>query len=149
MTIRWHWGVGVGVVYGIFAASTLGFVAFAMSRPVSLVSDDYYADSLREDQKRAAVANARALGDRVRVSNADGRTLAVTLPVEQPRTVSGTVTLYRASDAAADRVVALALQADGTQRIPLRELHAGQWLVRLRWTGDGRDFYVEQAIEVR
>jgi hypothetical protein len=57
--------------------------------------------------------------------------------------------LYRASDAGADRAVALALRPDGTQRIPLGDLQAGQWLVRLRWTDTGRDFYVEQGIEVR
>src|SRR4051794_37626689 len=149
MSIRWHWGVGVTVVYTLFATSTVGFVAFAMSRPVSLVSDDYYEQSLQVDRQREAAANARALGDRVAIDTGTGEVLIAHLPVEQATALTGTITPYRSSDASADRVFTLAPAADGTQRVPLVGLQKGQWLAKLHWTVGGREFYVEQPVELR
>jgi hypothetical protein len=54
--MRLNWGTGVAAAYLLFAIATGGFAAFAMSRPVLLVSPDYYADSLgrrgRANQQR-------------------------------------------------------------------------------------------------
>ena len=63
MKMRVHWGVAVAVFYTAFALSTVGFVAFAMTRDVDLVSDDYYAQALAHDRHMQAVANGDALGD--------------------------------------------------------------------------------------
>ena len=127
----------------------MAFVAFAMSRPVSLVRDDYYEDSLREDQKREAEANARALGDRLAVMVTESGDLMLSFPAEQAGIAKGTATLYRASDPSADRDVPLQLAPDGTQKIPLRGLSPGHWLVKVRWSAGQRDFYVEQAATIR
>jgi len=148
MTLKWNWGTGIALVYTTFALSTMGFVAFAMSRPVSLVRDDYYEQSLLEDAKRDAVANAAALGPRVTLTRTDDQALVVHLPAEQAR-AAGSLTLYRASDPSSDRVFALALRGDGTQLVPLHGLRPGHWLAQLRWTANGRAYYTEQPLVVR
>ncbi len=148
MTLKWNWGTGIALAYSTFALATLGFVTFAMSRPVSLVSDDYYEQSLREDARRDAIANATSLGLAVTLTRTDSQDLVVHLPREQAG-ASGTLTFYRASDAARDRVIPLALRADGTQPVSLRGLDAGQWLAQLRWTANGRAYYIEQPLVVR
>ena len=66
--MKWNWGTGIAATYIMFAAATSGFVVFAMSRPVSLVTPDYYAESLREDQLMAARANAQRLGSAVSIA---------------------------------------------------------------------------------
>ena len=56
MKIRVHWGVAVAVFYTAFALSTVGFVAFAMTRDVDLVSVDYYqqiAENIETDNMEA------------------------------------------------------------------------------------------------
>ena len=148
MTLKWNWGTGIALAYSAFALSTMGFVTFAMRRPVSLVSDDYYEQSLREDAKRDAVANAASLGSRVALTRIDDGNLVVHLPAEQAG-AAGSLTLYRASDAARDRVVPLVLRADGTQLVPLHGLEAGRWLAQLRWTVNGHAYYTEQPLVVR
>lgn len=148
MRLTWNWGTGIVVLYSAFALSTMGFVAFAMSRPVSLVSDDYYEQSLREDAKREAVGNAAALGARVSIAVTAQDRLDLRLPVEQMPSAGGTITFYRASDAAQDRVVALKMASDGTQSVPLQGLASGQWLAKVQWTAHGRDFYLERPVVV-
>ena len=67
MKIRFHLGVAVVIFYVVFALSTVGFVVFAMSQDVDLVSSDYYARSLQHDRHMQAVANGGALGAALRI----------------------------------------------------------------------------------
>jgi hypothetical protein len=144
-----NWGVGVAATYILFAAATGGFVAFAMSRPVSLVRPDYYADSLREDQHLAAARNAQTLGATLEVQS-DGRDrIHLSVPPAHAPVTAGTVTLYRASDAAADRTFALHPDLNGEQDVDVRGLARGFWLVQLRWKADGRDYYFEQPVTLK
>ena len=149
MTYRFNWGTGVALTYAVFALATAGFVVFALGRPVALVRADYYAESLRQDARMAAVRNARGLGAAVSVVETGGRQAVVSLPLEQARVARGTVTLYRASDPGADRVLDLAPDAGGRQRISFDGLPAGQWIVQVRWSAGGREYYLEQAMTSR
>ena len=148
MRIRLNWGTGIALVYTAFAAATTGFVAFAMGRPVELVSADYYQQSLEQDSRIAAEKNAADLGVVLAVDESDAHA-TVTLPPSQARDARGTVTLYRPSDSHADRVLPLRLGADGTQRVPLDRLASGRWVVQVRWSSAGRDYYVEGGVHVR
>ena len=144
--LRLHWGTGIAAVYTIFAASTMGFVLFALSRPVDLVSADYYERSLTHDARLAAIARADALGPGLRLEiDARGDAIAIALPPEQAA-AQGQVTLYRPSDASADRTFTLAVDRDGHQRIPLAGLATGRWLVRVEWTAGGLTYYRERAL---
>jgi hypothetical protein len=148
MRIRLHWGTGVALVYSAFALGTLGFVAFAMGRPPTLVSPQYYGRALAHDQRMAAAANARTLGPApdVRLTT-DGTEMVLQLPASHAASARGTLTLYRASDAGADRVVALSLAPDGRQRVSLDGLAGGRWRVQVEWTVDGRPYYYERPFD--
>ena len=139
--IRWNWGTGIALVYLAFATGTLGFVAFAVSQPVQLVSADYYAQALSFDGRQAAVHRADALGSSLDVT-LDGRTLRIRLPQDD---ASGSVALYRPSDAATDQARALAI-VRGEQRLDLQSLAPGRWVVKMKWTSGGLDYYREQTL---
>lgn len=147
MKLRMNWGVGIALFYTAFAVSTVGFVAFAMTRNVELVSDDYYARALAHDGHMQAVANADALGTAVgaRVSDAG---IEVRVPAAMAALVRGTATLYRAADARADRRVDLVMHADGTQTIPIGGLAPGRWRIQLQWSAADRDYYAERDLRI-
>lgn len=149
MKPRMNWAVGIVVSYVVFAAGTTGFVLYAMHRPVDLVSADYYAESLRQDRQTAAERNTQDLNGAASVRQTGDRAVAVSLPAAQARDASGTITLYRPSDASADRVVALKVDAAGRQEVSLDGLRAGAWSARVRWTAQGREFYLEQRVFAR
>jgi nitrogen fixation protein FixH len=146
--MRWNWGTGIAATYALFVLGTSGFVTFAIGRPVSLVREDYYAESLRQDDQARAVENARALGASVAVVNLDAQHLAISLPPSTAVGARGTVTLYRAADSKADRVLDLALDPTGRQVLPTAGMVRGHWIVQLRWTADGREYYYEQRVIV-
>ena len=144
-----NWGTGIAATYIIFAAATGGFVAFAMSRPVSLVSPDYYADSLREDQQLAAIRNAQALATPPTVQWDGQDRIHISVPAAHASEARGSVTLYRASDVSADRTFDLTPDIQGGQDIRIRNLAKGLWLVKLRWSVNGREYYFEQPVTLR
>lgn len=149
MKIRFNWGLGIALTYGIFAASTLGFVAFALGQPVELVSADYYAQSLAVDARTDAVRRAGALGTRIRIDrDPDGQALMLTLPAEHAG-ATGTVTLYRPSNAGSDRAMAISLDAAGIQRISIAGLARGRWVLKIDWQVRGDRFYREQALDLK
>ena len=147
-SIGWiNWGAAIAAVYIVFAASTLGFVAFAMSHPVQLVSPDYYERSLQQDQRAEAGERARALGERLRVElDAGAGVLAVTVPPEAATGARGTITLYRPSDVHADRTMPLALDGAGRQQLRTAALARGRWLVRIDWIAGGRSYLHEVVV---
>lgn len=149
MTRSFHWGTALALAYGSFVAVTIAFVVFALGRPVSLVRPDYYAASLQQDQRAEAIANASALGSAVSLTNPTGRRLRLALPREHAVGASGTITLYRASDPAADRIVDLAVDTAGRQDISLDGMAAGQWVAQARWRAGGREFYLETPVVAR
>jgi hypothetical protein len=150
MSMRsFNWGHGVGLVYTAFAIATIGFVTFAMGTPVDLVSDDYYALSLRQDARMEAERNAGTLRPAPAVVQAAGGAAVFSLSPEQAAGAAGTITLYRPSDAAADRTVALDLGADGRQQVALEGLAQGRWILQVRWSAAGREYYFEQPVIVR
>lgn len=147
--MRWNWGTGIAAVYTAFAVATTGLVVFAMGRPVDLVAPDYYARSLRQDERLQAMRNARDLGPAFSLTQTEGRAVTVAMAPAHAAAAKGTITLYRASDAAADRVFELSPDADGRQHVPLDGLLAGHWIVQLDWSAAGRTYYAEQAVLVR
>jgi nitrogen fixation protein FixH len=147
--IRFNWGTGIAMVYTAFAAATTGFVTFAMGRPVELVSADYYEQSLKQDGRIAAERNAADVGTTISIDDSNARVATIAFPPSQVRGAQGTVTLYRPSDSRADRTLPLQLGADGVQHVPLDRLAAGRWVVQVRWSSAGRDYYVERGVYLR
>jgi nitrogen fixation protein FixH len=145
--IRMNWGTGSACAYALFAVSTLGMVAFAMTQPVELVSGDYYQRSLELDRRMEATANARALGPALELwVDADNRSITVQVP-ETPAITGGAITLYRPSSEAADRHVPFE-PARGRQVVETAGLLAGRWVVKIEWSAAGRPFYHEAVVSL-
>jgi len=147
---NWNWGYGIATVYTVFALATIGFAWFAISRPVDLVSEDYYARSLDHDRHQMAVTNGRLLGRSLAADVApDGRQVVVTWPPEQLARLTGEARLYRPSNADDDRQWPIAPDAEGRQRFTLDDLPAGRWVLQLDWRAAPNDFYVEIPVMAR
>jgi nitrogen fixation protein FixH len=150
MTIRFHLGVAVVVFYVVFALSTVGFVLFAMSQDVDLVSSDYYARGLQHDRHMQAVANAGALGATLRIEvDREAEQVRVQFPPVMAPRLAGSATLYRPASAREDRAVPIIPSATGAIAMSTSGLTAGHWRLQLQWTADGRDFYVERELMLR
>jgi len=143
-----NWGGGIAIVYLLFAGATIGFVSFAMGRRVELVSPDYYDQALHQDDRMQAERNARALGAALSVTQVEPAVVVLSLPRDQRGRLHGTLTLYRPSNERADREAPITLDANGRQEISLAGLARGRWLLRARWSVEGRGYYLEHPVLV-
>jgi len=148
MTIKLDWGTGIALVYAVFAAATTGFVTFAMSRTVDLVSDDYYVQALHQDERMEAERNTQALRPSPSAARSGPSAIVLSLPRAHAASASGTITWYRPSDSSADRVETLGVDPDGRQQVSLAALARGRWLLQVRWSAEGRAYYFEEAVFV-
>lgn len=150
MTRYWHWGTKAALIYGLFATGTLTMVGIAINQRTDLVTPDYYARALRQDERMAATANAQALGAGFSAElDGDG-----TLHVHWPHAPeAGTITLYRPANADLDRSVDITSPAQGNshhQRVPLAGMSSGVWRVQVAWTaGGGQPYYAEREVIIR
>lgn len=149
MKSRWNWGTAAAAAYVLFVAGTLSMVALAMERPVDLVSPDYYADSLKQDQRMAAIAHVTALDADVKASvEVSTRSITIAIPPRAAAGATGTVTLYRPSNALADRVVPLAVDRTSIVRVSTDGLIPGRWVLKVDWQAQDTAYYFEQTISL-
>ncbi len=134
------WPVGLVVFLGVFVACVVSFGVFAVRQPQDLVSPDYYDREIRYQEHIDRVARAGAASSGMSVSvDVATRTLALALS----RGAVGQVEFYRPANAQWDRILPLALDTEGCQRIDLSGLQAGLWRIRVVWSVGGLDYLRE------
>ncbi|HXP59194.1 MAG TPA: FixH family protein [Dongiaceae bacterium] len=149
-TTRNLWPYGIILTFVLFISGTATLVFVACSQKVDLVSDDYYEQELRYQQQVDRLDHTQNLHGAAAVTF-DPAALSITIslpatPVQLP--ILGRICLYRPSDVRLDREVALAVDAAGTQHVDASKLQTGLWRVRVFWTADGKDYFVDRSIVV-
>jgi hypothetical protein len=56
------------------------------------------------------------------------------------------IEFYRPSSPALDRAFPLAPGADASQAVDVSKLATGLWVVRVKWSAGGQDYFLEQKI---
>ena len=76
------------------------------------------------------------------------QSIVITLPEAKAAGATGSIHLYRPSDARLDRELPLALTTDGTQRLDTKKLSDGLWKVRVKWNANGQEYFLDQPVIV-
>jgi hypothetical protein len=138
-----NWGWRIAIVYTFFAVSTIGFVAFAMTKKVELVRADYYEHSLEHDATSAARARATALDDAVKI-NETAQKITVLLPAHHAN-ASGKITFYRPSAVSLDRSITI---VKGSAEALTSDLLPGRYRLVIEWKHNSQDYLAERNIEI-
>lgn len=140
-----NWGNRVLLVFVLFGGGMSYMVWRCIQMPVDLVSKEYYKEELAYQQVIDGTRHANALSAAVElVITAEG--VRIKLPAEmRQKSVEGAVRFYCAADAARDRKVTLAPDAEGNQLIPRNMLVAGQYIVSVNWDAAGTNYFSQQA----
>jgi hypothetical protein len=149
-TSRNLWPLGIIVTFVLFFAGTVGLVVMAFSQKVDLVSADYYEQELKFQGRIDRAERTRRAPSQASVAyDAGGKCITVSLPADQAgHDVSGRIELYRPSASGLDRAVKLEPDTKGIQRVDAAGMVPGLWKVRVSWTVEKQDYFLDQKVVV-
>lgn len=142
------WAIGIAALYAVFAAGVIGIVAIAMNQRYDLVSDEYYQESLRQDDKAAALQRGAEAFRDLAYRKDEGAIVLEVSSADAAGDDSVEVRFYRPSDKYSDRSSRTAFSAPGTVRIPTAGYAAGVWKVSFRWKGPRGEYLVERKLSL-
>lgn len=144
------WPLGIVLTLVAFFAGTVGLVVMACSQRVDLVSPDYYERELKFQSRIDQVERTRHAASQAAVAyDAAAKCITVSLPADQAgRDITGRIELYRPSAAGLDRAVNLAPDPKGVQHLDAAGLAPGLWKVRVSWTVEHQDYFLDEKVVV-
>jgi len=149
-TSRNLWPLGIILTLVFFFAGTVGLIVMACSQHADLVRPDYYEQELKFQNRIDQVERThRAAGQASVAYDAAGKCIVISLPPDQAaREINGRIELYRPAAAGLDRTVKLVPDPRGVQRLDAAGLAPGLWKVRVSWTVQQEDYYLDQKVVV-
>lgn len=148
-----RWNPWPASIVAFFTAAILGcggFVAFCTRHPADLVTKDYYEQEVRYQGQIERMQRAEGRAQLASVSyDATSKAIRIALaPSGSQAIASGSIQLYRPAAVNQDRQLKLAPDANGMQTIDAGQLAPGLWKVRVSWSAEGQDYFMDRKIIV-
>lgn len=147
---KWNpWPVAIIAYFSVAVTGCVTFVIFCSRHPVDLVAADYYEQEVKYQSRMDSLQAAKsgAVGSHVSY-DARAQSIVVSLASAPQQAVSGTIQLYRPSAMNQDKMVRLAPDANGMQKIDAAGLAPGLWKVRVSWQAEQREYLIDQTVVV-
>ncbi len=144
------WPYGIIATLVVFACGLAVIAVTAVRQNMDLVRNDYYEADLRYQTQIDRLNRTAGLADETAIEfRAAERTIELRLPAGHgARHPSGSIQIYRPSDAALDRQLELATDATGLQRIDAREMVSGLWKLKVTWQVGGEEYFVDRVVVI-
>lgn len=144
-----NWGKAIALSLIGFAAMLATLFVIGSRHMESLVTEEYYAEELRYQERIDAQARAHALSTPVRFDAADDR-IVLNFPAELAgKTITGTLTLLRPNDANGDRTIAIGPLTDAAFASGPLGLSMGRYDASLDWQVDGVSYHSADKLVVQ
>lgn len=125
------------------------FITWAVRLRDDLVTPNYYEREVKFQAELDSLNRSQAFAKRSVVTfDPTQESIVITLPEAGVAGATGSVHLYRPSDARLDRELPLALNAEGKQFLDAKLLRDGLWKVRVKWRVADQDYLVDQPVVV-
>ena len=140
-----NWGHGLMLFFVGFVLFMSTLVVICMRQDnIHLVTQNYYEEEIKYQEKIDKIANATGLNYKVFDYRAQERTVDLNLPAD----AIGTLHLFRPSDARLDRKYDVNLESGKPFTISLSDLLPGYWRMKLTWEEGGKEYYLEERITI-
>jgi hypothetical protein len=141
-----NWGKWIIVSFVLFAGFIATLVTVCMRQDVSLVSKEYYQEELAYQDQMTRVNNANRLTNKPVIQKI-GDVLEIDFEAFN-KIEKGTLKLFRPSDSKMDKQFRLEASEERTQSFSIGDFAKGMYRVRMQWTMDGKEFFVETIVNI-
>lgn len=140
-----NWGKSMLFVYLAFVAGILFMVVKAFGHDFDLVTEDYYAEELRFQNRIDAEKNALPFVDSVSIEVAEN-SIKLKFPAALAGMQEGKAYFYKASDASEDVHLALQPDATGIVEFGKEQFAKGFYTLKLSWVESGKEYFMQRNI---
>lgn len=145
--MKLNWGHKITIAMVLFMGFILYMVVSLSLTKVDLYSEDYYQKELDYEQHISAVKNSEGIENKIIIS-AHEDAIAVTFDPSIAKNIeTGSIYFYKPDNSEADKGFELKLSSN-RMIIPSRNFAKGTYTVKITWSKEGKDFYVEKQIFV-
>ena len=139
-----NWGKGIVISFILFAAFIGVLVAVCVREDVNLVSKNYYADELAYQQQIERINNTLQLQEKPDINVVNG---VMEVKFNQFNAMEeGEIKLFRPSDVRLDKQFKLLPSDQKAQQFDVRALPAGMYRIKMLWSMNGKEYYIENVI---
>lgn len=140
-----NWGKGLVLALVSFAALMAWFIVKAQQNPEPLVTEQYYEQELKYQERIEATERANRIGE-VGIT-ATRTSVRISFPDSlRGSTITGDLLLQRPNDPSEDRMYTVTASAGMTDLDA--ELTAGRYNAELSWTTNGIPYFTKAKITV-
>ncbi len=140
------WGTKIAILYVSFVLLIITMVYMSMNQKIELVSNDYYVQELKYEEKIKRINKANELSSAPLLTKATN-VVKLSLPKEMSgKQVKGSIVFFKPSDLTKDKTIQLACDTAGFQQIYTSEFAKGMYKVKIEWTCENESYFNEQMI---
>lgn len=151
MKLRLNWGTYIVIAFALFITFILYFVVKVQSDSKydnDLVVEEYYKHDIHYQEEMQRVQNANDLPNKPIVTLLENE-VTITFPANfDPKKITGTAALYRASNKKLDFQIKLAL-TESVLHIPKTNLVGGNWDINMEWQYEGKSYLTKESIYIK
>ncbi len=140
-------GKWIVVSFILFAVFIGTLVTICLREDISLVSKNYYKEELVYQTQIERLNNTHQLAQKPTVKIVEPGILKVEFN-QLEKIQEGQLKLFCPSNSEMDRNFKLKLLNNGGEEIDLVGLESGMYKVKLLWTMQGKEFYLEEIINI-
>ncbi len=140
-----NWGKGIVVAFVLFATFIGVMITIMMRQDIGLVTKNYYAEDLAFQEQYERKQNTEKLDLKPEITIVQNQILKVYFP-SVSYVEKGEIKLVRPSSDKLDQQMQLSASADSVQVFPIKPLEPGAYRVKMKWTMEGKDYYLEKVI---
>jgi len=146
MKMKFNWGFGIAIVYIFFAGSMVLFAIKASHQKNELVTDQYYDEAVKYQDKINAEKNAFDSQSMLSVKYIKINQEVVVLAEGPAKHLKGSLEFYKPDKAENDFTLSFETDDSGKQLIPVKKLATGLWKVKCSWNAEGKSCYSENKL---
>jgi len=138
--MKWNWGTKIGLVFSAFVILMIFMVVKSFQTDFHLVTEEYYQEELKYQERIDQVNNARDLAAKpiVEVGSED-------ITIKFVNTFDdASIHFYRPDNANFDKTYKL--EEENTFSVSKTDLVAGRYLVKITWREGATSYFLENEV---
>jgi len=146
--LKISWGTRIFILFLGFVTIVVSLVVGSMRQTTELVSEDYYKQELAYQNVLDAAKNQATLTAPVEYT-INNHQLELQFPEQFKHTkLEGVVTFYAAANSSWDKKMNIQSNTGATS-IDITTLQPTQYIMKISWNADGKNYYQENKISVK